>query len=626
MSMDSQRELQRTVCPVRRASMESADGEAMEIRRRKTLEKAEENSPVKDYNLSISPPNSKIQRSNPFEDHFSPDPPFDLDHRSDNPSETMISGEEPKIQDRNRSSTKKSPENLVDRRIKKPIPNGKKRSSTFGSSDFSDTASDNTDQGQFMLNRARDLISADHPKRALDYGLRAVKFFENSSNSNLATSLRGLAAIYTALNQPDQAIAALRRSIQIQEREDQEDQDLDQSIWKFSALMQLGDVYTVADDVDSSIACYSAGLQVQLAALGSDHPRVGATCRFLAEVHVEALQLDAAAGLCKTALNIHRGRGEEEMADRTLLGLICEINGEHEAALEHLTVARAATRAEEVADVDCAIGDACLALARYEEAAGAYRRAMGAGRRARGLGRLAGLRARTGHVAEARGLAELAARQYGREGGDMAGGLAELAAVYVAAGVAAEGVRLLRWAVRACEGGPIAVAGLEAQLGVVLYWAGEFGEARDVLESAVGKMGRGGRVPVVLALALNQLGLACAQLSEVAAAARAFARARAIMERVRGPCHPETLDICGNLAATYDAMGRWEEAAQILEHVVSVREEKAGTANTEVEGERRRLGELLKLCGRVWNRKPLTLNTLFAQDPTELHNPKSTCI
>lgn len=48
-----------------------------------------------------------------------------------------------------------------------------------------------------------------------------------------------------------------------------------------------------------------------------------------------------------------------------------------------------------------------------------------------------------------------------------------------------------------------------------------------------------------------------------------------------------------------------------MEHIVSIREEKLGTANPEVEGEKRRLAELLKESGRVRRRKAVSLNYLF---------------
>jgi hypothetical protein len=48
-----------------------------------------------------------------------------------------------------------------------------------------------------------------------------------------------------------------------------------------------------------------------------------------------------------------------------------------------------------------------------------------------------------------------------------------------------------------------------------------------------------------------------------------------------------------------------------LEYLVGMREEKLGTENPDVDDERRRLAELLKDAGRVWNRKTRSLVTLL---------------
>lgn len=48
---------------------------------------------------------------------------------------------------------------------------------------------------------------------------------------------------------------------------------------------------------------------------------------------------------------------------------------------------------------------------------------------------------------------------------------------------------------------------------------------------------------------------------------------------------------------------RVDDAIEILEYVVGMREEKLGTANPDVDDEKRRLEELLKEAGRARNRR-----------------------
>jgi hypothetical protein len=57
-----------------------------------------------------------------------------------------------------------------------------------------------------------------------------------------------------------------------------------------------------------------------------------------------------------------------------------------------------------------------------------------------------------------------------------------------------------------------------------------------------------------------------------------------------------------------------EDAIEILEHVLKVREEKLGTANPDVEDEKKRLAELLKEAGRSRNRKQKSLENLFGSN------------
>lgn len=54
-----------------------------------------------------------------------------------------------------------------------------------------------------------------------------------------------------------------------------------------------------------------------------------------------------------------------------------------------------------------------------------------------------------------------------------------------------------------------------------------------------------------------------------------------------------------------------DDAIEALEYVVGMREEKLGTANPDVDDEKRRLAELLKEAGRVRSRKARSLEKLL---------------
>ena len=56
---------------------------------------------------------------------------------------------------------------------------------------------------------------------------------------------------------------------------------------------------------------------------------------------------------------------------------------------------------------------------------------------------------------------------------------------------------------------------------------------------------------------------------------------------------------------------RLDDAIEILDYVVDMREEKLGTANPDVIDEKQRLGALLKEAGRVQSRKSRPLVALL---------------
>ncbi|KAF2314686.1 hypothetical protein GH714_030018 [Hevea brasiliensis] len=144
------------------------------------------------------------------------------------------------------------------------------------------------------------------------------------------------------------------------------------------------------------------------------------------------------------------------------------------------------------------------------------------------------------------------------------------------------------------------------------YMLGNYSESYSYFKDAISKLRASGeRKTAFFGIALNQMGLACVQRYSISEAAELFEEAKSILEQECGPYHPDTLGVYSNLAGTYDAMGRLDDAIEMLEHVVGVREEKLGTANPDVDDEKKRLAELLKEAGRVRSRKARSLENLL---------------
>lgn len=65
-----------------------------------------------------------------------------------------------------------------------------------------------------------------------------------------------------------------------------------------------------------------------------------------------------------------------------------------------------------------------------------------------------------------------------------------------------------------------------------------------------------------------------------------------------------------------------EDAIEILEYILKMREEKLGTANLEVDDEKKRLAELLKEVGRTRTRKGKSLEKLLDAKSAKKENAK----
>ncbi|OMO69663.1 Tetratricopeptide TPR-1 [Corchorus olitorius] len=538
----------------------------------------------------------------------------------------------------NKSSQDKTPVKNARKVINAGSPLRKQRNFASPNGDSVEAGLENPDLGPFLLKQTKDMLSSgENPHKALELALRAAKSFEKCADGkpslDLVMSLHVLAALYCNLGQYDEAIPVLERSIEIPVLEDGQTH----ALAKFAGCMQLGDTYAMLGQIENSILCYTAGLEIQRQVLGETDPRVGETCRYVAEAHVQALQFDEAEKLCQMALDIHRENGApasiEEAADRRLMGLICDSKGDYESALEHYVLASMAMAANghevDVASIDCSIGDAYLSLARFDEAIFAYQKALTVFKSAKGENhptvasvfvRLADLYNKIGKLRDSRTYCENALRIYGKPNPgipseEIASGLIDIAAIYQSMNELDQSLKLLKKALSIfgeAPGQQSTIAGIEAQMGVMYYMMGSFADSYNTFKSAISKFRASGeKKSALFGIALNQMGLACVQRYAINEAADLFEEARSILEKEYGPYHPDTLGVYSNLAGTYDAMGRIDDAIEILDYVVDMREEKLGTANPDVIDEKRRLSELLKEAGRVRSRKSRSLVTLL---------------
>ncbi|XP_075494628.1 protein KINESIN LIGHT CHAIN-RELATED 1 [Primulina tabacum] len=548
-----------------------------------------------------------------------------------------------------RSASRRPPSPSPSTSRAKPSPDRKKKSPPEKA--FLDESSlDNPDLGPFLLKLARDTIaSGEGPNKALEYALRAAKSFERcvvdgEPSLDLVMSLHVVAAIYCSLGRFEESAEVLEKAIKVPDVK----RGADHALAVFSGYMQLGDTHSMLGQLDRSIECYEEGLKIQMETLGDTDPRVAETCRYLAEAHVQAMRFVDAENLCKRTLEIHRVHSPpaslEEAADRRLMALICEAKGDYESALEHLVLASMAMIANgqenEVAAIDVCIGNIYSSLTRFDEAVFSYQKALTVFKSSKGDNhpyvasvflRLAELYYKTGKLRESRSYCENALRIFtkpvpGTSAEEIASGMTEISAIYELFNESDEALKLLQKSLKLLEDKPgqqSTIAGIEARMGVMFYMVCKYEESLNCFESAVMKLRASGeRKSGFFGIVLNQMGLACVQLFKMDEAAELFEEAREILERECGPFHQDTLGVYSNLAATYDGIGRIEDAIEILEYILKLREEKLGTANPDFNDEKARLAELLKEAGRSRNKEAKSLENLI--DPNSRRTKKET--
>ncbi|XP_076945233.1 protein KINESIN LIGHT CHAIN-RELATED 2-like [Bidens hawaiensis] len=490
----------------------------------------------------------------------------------------------------------------------------------------------------YLLTQTKGMLSSgENPNKALELGIRAMKAFESSRfkkpSLEYIMCLHIVAALHCSLGEYNEAIPVLERAIEIAGV----GETRKHLLAKFSGCMQLGDTYAMLGFIENSILCYKAGLGVQKHALGGTDPRFGETCRYVAEAHIQALEFDEAKKLCQMALDIHKSNGStasvEAAADHWLMGLACDANCEYEAALEHYMLARvnmaAAGQSYDVAAVDICIGETYLSLSRYNEAVSTFEKALNAFKNTKGdnhpsvasvFVRLAELCYKMGRFTESKSYCLNTLRIYenptsGSLKDDIGNGFIEVAGIYELMSDLSSSIKLLKRALKVLgqdESQLSTIAGVEAQMGVLYYTIGSYENSYRYLKGAVTKLRAvSEKKSGLFGIVLNQMGVVCVQLGMLQEAADVFEEAKGVMEVEYGDFDANTVAVCSNIAGTYDAMGRWEDAIEMLEYVVRLREGKLGTASADVDDERLRLRQLLKDAGKERRSKSLSLQFLL---------------
>lgn len=483
------------------------------------------------------------------------------------------------------------------------------------------SVADSPHMGPYLLKLAKSYATGENPVKALEYCIRAVKFYERHSQQEnvleLVISLHILAALHCHLGQYEDAVGLLERSLTLPDLDCGAE---DHFLAAYSGHMQMGDTFSMGGKLAPSLEAYHRALEIQKSFLGEFDPRVAETCLYIAEAHMQALEFAEAKELCEYSLAVHtKGNNDpgsvEEATDHRLLAIIYSAQGEHNKALESLVYANEIfvnfDQEFDVATGNQAIGDELLALGRDQEALVCFGKCVEDFKMLRGehnalvasaYTSLADLFLRTNNPKEAKAHCQHALQIYAKQGvghvpGDVAYGLVNIASILVELNEKETALLLLKRAFNIQDrmpGQQPTVAGLEAQIGILQNMLRQFKPALKSLQNALEKMKSGTlRNSPLVGLVINQMGITSIELGDIQQAARFFEESRSFMEETVGKEHLDTLDVCNNLACTYANLGRLEEARKLLEEVVKLKEKKLGAVHPDVAEDRARLQAII---------------------------------
>ncbi|KAJ7562976.1 hypothetical protein O6H91_03G091300 [Diphasiastrum complanatum] len=425
-------------------------------------------------------------------------------------------------------------------------------------------------------------LHAGSPHKILAYANRALKILGKGSKDTIEVGmcLHLIGSAYYKMGKYDTCLANLSRALQIISAKEEEGQDC--RALKFAVHFLLGDTMTATGKHDDALGTYTLGLSIQEELLESGHPQLAYNCRRVAEAFTQVVRFEEALPLCQKALQIHRGyHGDysmEEASDRRLLAVIYRGLEDHEKALrEHKLVKDILTskgKTREVDMVDIAIADSYISLQRYDDAVAVLESAISRLEETSPLRGLAHVNLAKTYLLQQRldyarqecerGL-EIFSNSRTEEANllTIAEGFTELASIFEGMRETEQAIELLEQALSLYQKIPghlNAVAGTQAQIGMLLYLGKKVQEALPYMEDAASQLRASfGDDHPTLALVLNQMGLANLELKKFPLAAELFEKCKHILSASYGAGHADTLAIYHNLVNVYSCLGRYRE-------------------------------------------------------------------
>ncbi|KAL2642235.1 hypothetical protein R1flu_009822 [Riccia fluitans] len=437
------------------------------------------------------------------------------------------------------------------------------------------------------------------PTKILKCGEQALKIFNmkykagEDVRAEMGMSYHLVGTAYMRMEEYEKSLSFLQKSYNILEEKGGENSRAAKCAVKF----MIGEALSGMGKPEEALTHLRAALAEQEAILGRDHVQLGRSYRQVAETLTHVMKHEEALPLVQKSIEIHtKSHGDDSMEiaiDRRLLAVIYIGLEQHDKALEqHKIVRKILSKSDfgsQTVFVDIATADTEITLGKYDDAVASLETAVkqvekGSAMHALALVNLAKVHERQGKKGEA--------DKYAQQVIDIledkvlsnsdplavAEGYTELAALYERLTQTEKAIELLKKAHVIYAPIPHqrnAVAGTQAQIGMLLFFTGKLAEAVPYLESAVETLEEAvGEQNFALAMVLNHLGVANVELERLEIATQHFERAKVIFNEVLGVEHDDTIAVARNLVNTYSLLDRLDEAIKYQEEVIREVEKK----------------------------------------------------
>ncbi|KAG6554401.1 hypothetical protein Mapa_004318 [Marchantia paleacea] len=454
------------------------------------------------------------------------------------------------------------------------------------------------------------VVTGESPEKILRCAEQALKIFNSKpagqgdwESGRLGLTYHMIGLTYIKTEEFEKALTYLQKSRAILEeymskQPPSSEQGIEElRITNFSNSVLIGEALSSMGKPDEAVTHLRVAVSEQEALLGSDHVNLGSSYRLIAETLTNAMKYEEALPSIQKAIEIHaKAHGDESVevaVDRRVLAVIYIGLEQHDEALAQHKLVRKILAGTDLSSqtvfVDIATADTEITLGKYDDAIASLETAVkqvehGSAMHALALVNLAKVHERQGKKDDADKYAQQVIEILEKKvltNSDplaVAEGYTELAALYERLTQTERAIELLKKAHSIYAPIPHqrhAVAGTQAQIGMLLLFTGKVAEAVPHLENAVETLEETvGEQNYALAMVLNQLGVANLELERLEDGIAHFERAKGIFDEVLGTDHDDTIAVARNLVNANFLLDRLDEAIKYQEEVVHAWEKK----------------------------------------------------